>query len=268
MMTANAKPRSGERPLAGRAIVVTRAAGEGAQRFAAALRAMGAEVIEFPVIEIAPPDDFAPLDSAIAQLDSFDWLIFTSPNGVEAFVARLKTLGRESGTAFRARLAAIGPATASRLEGYGLKVDAIPGEYRAEAIIDAIGEAQIRGARFLIPRAKVAREELPRMLAEKGAAEVLVVPAYRTVLRPGPLPDALRLQIDAADLLTFTSPSTVDNFCALAGAPASRRRAAVIGPITAETARGRGFDIVAMPADYTVDALAEAIRDWALRDGL
>jgi uroporphyrinogen III methyltransferase/synthase len=264
-MKARAETRTRDKVLTGRTIVMTRAAGDGAKRFAAALRAMGAEVIEFPVIEIAPPDDFAPLDDAVALLDSFDWLIFTSPNGVEAFVARLRALGREPGAMRHARVAGIGPATAAKLKDSGLEVDAVPGEYRAEAIIDAIGEAQIRGARFLIPRAKVAREELPRMLAEKGAAEVIVVPAYRTILPPEPLSDSLRREIDTADLLTFTSSSTVDNFCTLVPALDHGRKAAVIGPITAETARRRGFEVVAMPTDYTVAALAEAIREWAVR---
>jgi uroporphyrinogen III methyltransferase/synthase len=266
-MSARAESRTAEKVLAGRRIVVTRAAGDAAQSFARALRAMGARVIEFPVIEIAPPDDFAPLDRAIARLDSFDWLIFTSPNGVDAFFERLKALSLHSDAMRRARLGAIGPATAARLEARGLKADAVPGEYRAEAIVGAIGAARIRGARFLIPRAKVAREELPRMLAEAGAAEVSVVPAYQTRPRRGSFSESLRRRIEAADLLTFTSSSTVESFCALLGSPAPRRHAAVIGPITAESARRRGFEVVAMPEHYTIPALAEAIRKWAMRSG-
>ncbi len=266
-MASHSEPLKGETPLRGRTIVVTRAQGAGAARFAAMLRSMGAEVAEFPTIEIAPPDDYAPLDRAIARLDSFGWLIFTSATGVDAFMARLKALGREPGAARSARVAAIGPATARRLRDYGLEVAAVPAEYRAEAIIGAIGEERIRGARFLVPRAQVAREHLPRLLAEKGAAEVVVAPAYRTIIPPSAGVDSLRRRLATIDLITFTSSSTVDNFCALLGAIAPGQKAAVIGPITAETARRRGFKVVVSPAQYTVAALADAIRDWARQAG-
>jgi uroporphyrinogen III methyltransferase/synthase len=262
-MASRSEPSKGESPLRGCIIVVTRARGAGATRFAAMLRAMGAEVVEFPTIEIAPPDDYAPLTRAIARLDSFDWLIFTSATGVDAFMARLKTLKREPGAARSALVAAIGPATARRLRDYGLEVAAMPAEYRAEAIIGAVGENRIRGARFLIPRAQVAREQLPRMLTEKGAAEVVVAPAYRTVIPPPTGVNALRQRLAAIDLITFTSSSTVENFCALLGPIASGQKVAVIGPITAETARRRGFEVVVAPAQYTIAALADAIRDWS-----
>jgi uroporphyrinogen III methyltransferase/synthase len=253
-----------EQPLSGLTIIITRAAGDGATRFADALRAMGAEVIDFATIEIASLDDYSAVDSAIGRLDSFDWVIFTSVNGVDAFMKRLELSGRKPYELSRARLGVIGPATAARLEGYGLAVDAVPGEYRAEAIIDAIGEAAIRGARFLIPRAAVARDVLPRLLAEKGAAEATVVSAYRTVVAPGRVPESFRNRLEGADLITFTSSSTVNNFCVRVGKLQPGMKAAVIGPITAETARSRGFEIVAMPTDYTIVGLVGAIRDWAL----
>lgn len=267
-MASHSEPLKGEiLPLRGRTIVVTRAQGAAAARFARLLRAMGAEVIEFPTIEIAPPDDYAPLDRAIARLDSFDWLIFTSATGVDAFMARLNALGREPGAARSARIAAIGPATARRLRDHGLEVAAVPAEYRAEAIIGAIGEAQIRGARFLIPRAQVAREHLPLLLAAKGPAEVVVAPAYRTIIPHRSGVALLRRRLAAVDLVTFTSASTVDNFCALLGAIRPGQKAAVIGPITAESARHRGFEVVVSPAEYTIAALADAIRDWSTEAG-
>lgn len=266
-MTGSGQQGTAKQPLRGLTIVVTRAAGAGATRFAKTLRAMGAEAIEFATIAIAPPDDYTPLDAAIAQLDSFDWVIFTSVNGVDAFMARLTAGGREPGALRRARLGAIGPVTAGRLQDYGLEAEAMPAEYRAEAIIDAIGEARIRGARFLIPRAAIAREALPRQLAEKGAAEVRVIPAYRTIPGAAPQTESQRRKLAAADLVTFTSSSTVENFCTLVGALEPGRKAAVIGPITAETARAHGFEVVAMPADYTIAALTEAIRAWALSTG-
>jgi uroporphyrinogen III methyltransferase/synthase len=262
-MASHNQPLKAEAPLRGRSIVVTRAQGASAERFAAKLRAMGAEVVEFPTIELAPPDDYAPLDRAIARLDSFDWLIFTSATGVKAFISRLKTLGREPGAAQTALVAAIGPATARRLRDHGFEVAAMPAEYRAEAIIGAIGEERIRGARFLVPRAQVAREHLPRLLAEKGATEVVVAPAYRTIVPPPAGVDSLRRRLATVDLITFTSSSTVDNFCALIGAVAPDQKAAVIGPITGETARRRGFNVVVSPAQYTIAALADAIRDWS-----
>lgn len=261
------QPPAAEMPLRGRSIVVTRAQGAGAERFAVRLRAMGAEVVEFPTIELASPDDYAPLDRAIARLDSFDWLIFTSATGVDAFIARLKTLGRELDAPKSALVAAIGPATARRLRDYGFEVVAMPAEYRAEAIIGAIGEERIRGARFLVPRAQVAREHLPRMLAEKGAAEVVVAPAYRTIMPPPAGVDSLRQRLATVDLITFTSSSTVDNFCALIGAITPGQKAAVIGPITGETARRHGFTVVVSPAKYTIAALADAIRDWSIEAG-
>ncbi|HUY20320.1 MAG TPA: uroporphyrinogen-III synthase [Candidatus Binataceae bacterium] len=266
-MTSHSAQLKSAMPLRGRIIVVTRARGAGAARFATMLRAMGAEVIEFPTIEIAPPDDYALLDRAIARLDSFDWLIFTSATGVDAFMARLKALGREPDAARSTHVAAIGPATAAKLTNYGLEAAAVPAEYRAEAIIGAIGAARIRGARFLIPRAQVARDALPRLLAANGAAEVLVAPAYRTIVPHPDGIDSLRRRLAMIDLVTFTSSSTVNNFCALMGTIAPGQKAAVIGPITAATARQRGFEVVVSPADYTIAALAEAIREWAAEAG-
>lgn len=247
-------------PLFGRRIVVTRAATE-AGEFAARLRTLGAEVIELPTIAAAPPSSFATLDRALSAAASFDWLIFTSARGVDAFVARLRTLEQDVRALGRARIAAIGPATAARLQHYALRVAAIPPEYRAEAIIDAIGAAQIQGARILIPRAEVAREILPQLLREHGAREVVVAPAYRTVLPDDPAAARVRelAAAHAIDLVTFTSSSTVTNFRAMIGAEAAGMQAAVIGPITAASAREQGFNVIAAPPNYTIDGLIGAI---------
>jgi uroporphyrinogen III methyltransferase/synthase len=250
-------------PLFGRTIVVTRARGA-SSNFAADLRRLGADAIEFPTIETAPPKSFAALDKAIAHLDSFDWIIFTSASGVESFIERLKSLRRDIRDLGRASIAAIGPATATRLADYALRVSAVPDEYRAEAIISAIGARQIRGKRFLIPRAEVAREVLPETLRAKGAKTVVVAPAYRTVKPKRAQVERMRELIasGAIDLVTFTSSSTVTNFCELIGASANRLKAAAIGPITAATARERGFEVVVSPSEYTIPALAEAIREF------
>jgi len=254
-------------PLFGRRIVVTRAT-EQAGEFATRLRTLGAEVIEFPTIAAVPPSSFAILDRAITEAASFDWLIFTSARGVDAFFARLRTLGHDLRAIGPAAIAAIGPATAERLNHYALQVAAIPPEYRAEAIIDVIGAARIQGARILIPRAEVAREILPQLLREHGAREVVVAPAYGTVVPDDS--DTARVRELAAshaiDLVTFTSSSTVTNFRTMIGVAAAGLKAAVIGPITAESARAEGFDVIAEPSHYTVDGLVGAIVEYYARN--
>ncbi len=150
--------------------------------------------------------------------------IFTSATGVEAFIERLKTLQKDIRAMGKARIAAIGPATAEALKEYALVVDAMPTEYRAEAIIDAIGAEKIRGARILIPRAQVAREVLPQMLKETGAAEVVIAPAYKTTVPQGAALDRIRDSLSASgyDLIAFTSSSTASNFVEIAGQAESR----------------------------------------------
>ena len=252
-------------PLFGRTIVVTRARAS-ASEFATALRRLGAEVVEFPTIETAPPRSYATLDRAIKRVASFDWMIFTSATAVETFIERLKSRGRDIRELGHASIAAIGPATAARLADYALQVAAVPDEYRAENIITAIGIKQIRGKRFLIPRAEVAREALPEILRAKGAREVVVAPAYRTVKPKGAQIERMRDLIASGkiDLVTFTSSSTVTNFCELIGTSGSGIKAAAIGPITAATAEERGFEVVVRPNKYTIEALTEAIRQYFL----
>jgi uroporphyrinogen III methyltransferase / synthase len=249
-------------PLFGRRIIVTRAA-EDAPGLFSRLRALGAEVIGIPVIATAPPSDYKILDGAIAEVGAFDWIIFTSAKGVDAFMQRLRTLARDIRELGRANIAAIGPATAARLRDFALTVAAMPIEYRAERIIDALAAERIKGARILIPRAEVARDILPAMLHEAGAREVLVAPAY-SIIRPQPIAEThLRglIKSGAIDLITFTSPSTVRNWLALAGDGAKRFKAAVIGPITAGAARAHGLNVAVEASTYTADGLAAAIEN-------
>jgi len=241
-------------PLFGRRIVITRAAGK-VSAFARELRALGAEVIEFPTIETVAPDSYATLDAQIARLDAFDWIIFTSATGVEAFIERMKTLRKDIRAMGKARIAAIGPATAEALKNCALLVDAMPSEYRGEAIVDAIGVDKIRGAHILIPRAQVAREVLAKMLQERGAGEVVVAPAYKTIA-----PRGIALDSVPYDLVAFTSSSTVSNFVEITGKPHPGAKAAAIGPITAATAGDLGFEVVVKPREYTIPALVAAIR--------
>jgi uroporphyrinogen III methyltransferase/synthase len=246
-------------PLFGRRIVVTRATVNSAT-FASRLRALGADVIEFATIATAPPTSFGRLDRALTG-PPFDWIIFTSATGVDAFVERLRTLGLDLRTLAHSALAAIGPATAERLRRHALNVSAVPSEYRAEALIEAVGVERIAGASFLIPRAEVAREILSELLLRHGAGEVVVAPAYRTIVPPAVDAAPLRelLVAGAIDLITFTSSSTVTNFLALVGDAAQLPKAAAIGPITAATARAHGLQVVASPATYTVGELIDSI---------
>jgi uroporphyrinogen III methyltransferase/synthase len=249
-------------PLFGRRIVVTREAAK-ATGFAKRLRELGAEAIEFPTIATEPPDSYSQIDDAIARIQTFDLIIFTSANGVEAFLERMRILGTDIRT-IRAQLAAIGPSTAARLRHYGLKVAAVPGEYRAEALIDAVGEKAISGAQILIPRAQVAREVLPQSLRQNGAGEVVVAPAYKTVIPRHAGLERIRQLVSGGgiDLVTFTSSSTAINFRAMLDIEIKGLKAAAIGPVTAETARICGFDVVVRSNEYTVDALLDAIVSY------
>ncbi len=252
------------RPLFGRRIVITRARASAAP-FAQALRELGADAIEMPTIETAAPDSYAELDRAIARIGSYNWIIFTAATGVDALMTRMAQTDHDVREMGAAHIAAIGPATAARLRHYGLIAAAMPAEYRAEAIVSAIGPQRVKGARILIPRAQVAREALIGMLQAAGAAAVEVAPAYKTIQpRPAVLGLVQRLLAGGEiDLAAFTSSSTVTNFCAMVGAEAARGlAAAAIGPITAQTARSHGLNVVVQPRSYTVDALCDAIRDY------
>lgn len=255
---------SDDLPLRGRTVVVTRSR-ESAGGFVAGLRGLGANVIEFPTIKLAPPDSYAEIDAALARRASFDWVIFTSAAGVECGIERMRARGIDPADLAASKLAAIGPATAAHLAAHGLEAAAMPGEYRAEAIIDAIGAERIRDARILIPRAQVAREVLPERLHASGAREVVVAPVYKTV-RPADAPVEKMREMALAgkiDLVAFTSSSTVTNFCEMLGDSAARAvKAAAIGPITAEAARSAAIEVVAEPREYTVPALISAIRDY------
>jgi uroporphyrinogen III methyltransferase/synthase len=259
------------RPLFARRVVVTRARAQ-AGELSADLEKLGAEVYEFPTIEIGPPEDFGPLDAAIRDLDSFGLIVFTSVNGVEAFLKRLQHNGLDLRAFPRdAKVAAIGPATAERIERIGLRVDLVPEEYRAEALIEALRAHPLAGERVLIPRAKVAREILPEKLREAGA-EVIVPPAYESVpSSEGKEELSLRLQSGEIDCVTFTASSTVENFVGAFGAEEAARllsdtRIACIGPITADTARKHGLRVDAVAREYTISGLVEAVSGLLAAD--
>lgn len=253
-------------PLLGVTVAVTRAAAQ-AGALANALAAEGADAVVAPTIEIADPEDTAPLDRALGDLGRYGWAIFTSANGVERFFARLAATDGDVRDLAGVRIAAIGPATAAAIRECGIRVDLVPEAYVAEELFAALDAAgPVEGESILIPRAAVARDVLPDALREAGA-EVDVVETYRTV-RPEASRELLAMLVETgrADLVTFTSSSTVTNFVALVGSETARRaRAACIGPITAETARRHGIDVAVEAAEFTVDGLVAAIRAWAAR---
>jgi uroporphyrinogen III methyltransferase/synthase len=246
-------------PLFGKRIVVTRATGQ-ADSLAGRLRALGAGIIEMPTIEIQPAADYGPLDRAIAELARYDWLIFSSVNGVRFFLERLDRSAVDL-RALRARICAIGPATRAAVEALHLKVDVMGKEYVAEGLLQALAAHDLAGTRVLLPRAAVARDLVPVELAQRGA-RVDVVEAYGTVVPEGAAALA-RATFGAPrkpDCITFTSSSTVQNFVDMAGSETLRGVKAVsIGPVTTRTARGLGIEVAAEARVYTIDGLVEAI---------
>ena len=256
---APAPPDFARLPLFGKRIVVTRAKGQ-ADALAGRLRALGAGAIEIPTIEIRPAADCGPLDRAIAELGRYDWLIFTSANGVRFFLERLDRSAVDL-RALRAKICAIGPATRAALEALHLKVDLMGKEYVAEGLLEAFAAHDLAGRRVLLPRAAVARDLVPVELAKHGA-RVDVVEAYRTVVPEGAAALA-RATFEAArkpDFITFTSSSTVQNFVDAAGAETLRGVKAVsIGPVTTRTARNLGIEVAAEARVYTIEGLVEAI---------
>ncbi len=246
-------------PLFSRRIVVTRAR-EQAGELSAKLRELGAEAVELPAIEIRPAFDPAPLNAAIFRLDTYDWLIFTSVNGVKFFVEQLRQSPFDW-RRLRARICAIGPATRAAVESLHLKVDLMGEEYVAEGLLAAFEGRDLAGARVLLPRAAVARDLVPQELGRRGA-EVDVVEAYRTVA-PAGLAQRAREIFGAGnppDWVTFTSSSTVHNLLEAVGADALRGvKVASIGPVTTETARAAGLTVTAEAREYTVDGLVAAL---------
>ncbi|MCC6341647.1 MAG: uroporphyrinogen-III C-methyltransferase [Bryobacterales bacterium] len=246
-------------PLFGRRIVVTRARGQACE-LSEPLRELGAEAVALPVIALEPPADPGPLEAALARLDSYDWLIFTSANGVRFFLERLDRSPYDL-RRLRARLCAIGPGTRRALEALHLKVDLMPAEYVAESLVEAFAPSDLAGKRILLPRAAIARDVVPRELRARGAM-VDVVEAYRTVAPAGSPALVKEIFARRVDWITFTSSSTVKNFLALAGGEALRGvKIASIGPVTSETIRMHGFEVSAEAAAHTMDGLVAALRD-------
>ncbi|MFQ6014563.1 MAG: uroporphyrinogen-III C-methyltransferase [Anaerolineae bacterium] len=271
--------RPERRPLLGKRVLVTRARAQ-ASTLLERLAELGAEPIEFPTIRIVPAEDYGPLDQAIQNLDAYDWVIFTSVNGVKFFLQRLGAAGKDARALAGVSLCAIGPATATALRDYWLRVDYMPPKYVAEEIVTGLGE--VAGQRILLPRAAEARALLARELRAKGATVDEVV-AYRTVLAQEDSPDGgleirypqgsltptgqevgRMLLAGQIDVVTFTSSSTVRNFVALLDGVApsqalAQATVACIGPITAATARELGIRVDLVAEEHTVEGLVGAL---------
>jgi len=254
------------RPLWGKTAVVTRTR-EQASALSSLLSAAGARCLEVPTMEIGPPDDWAPLDAALAKLSQYQWLVFTSANGVAAFIKRLFEQGRDVRALGGLKIAAIGPATAQALGAWGLKADVMPSQFKAEVLLEALSPQVSPGDKVLLARAQIAREVLPQGLVRLGV-EVDVAPVYkaRHVTQMPPEAQAA-FKEGKADILTFTSSATVHNFALLVGkerfqALAKNAVVAAIGPITGGTLKEYGITPQIQPQDFTIPALVEAIVDY------
>jgi uroporphyrinogen III methyltransferase/synthase len=248
-------------PLFGQRIVITRPADE-ADRSASALEALGAEVLVAPTVEIRPLDDFGPLDDALGRLAEFDWLVFTSGNGVRHFFDRLEALGRDLRAVGLLKLAAIGPATAEALARYRLKADLVPESFRSEALADALRD-RVAGRRVLLARADrgrvVLKDELERV------AHVEQVPVYRNA-DAGSLPTAVidRIAAGSVDWITLTSPAIADRLHSLLPEAAHARvgrevRLASLSPVTSATIARLGWPVAVEANEYTWDGLVSAL---------
>ncbi len=254
-----------ERTLFKKRILITRARGQSGD-FAAKLKKAGAEVIEFPTIEIVPPLHWGEVDRAIDRLASYDWIIFTSANGVDFFwqrmIERVKRLRLPSSL----KVCAIGPATADRLKRKKVSVHYIPKEFIAESILEGFEKMAIKGKRILLARAKKARDILPKGLKKMGA-KVDVVAVYRTIKPKGGSKKLKKVLAEGKiDVIAFTSSSTVNHFAQLLKKEERRKllkriAIACIGPVTAGTAKELGLKVKIQPKQYTIPGLTRAIAE-------
>lgn len=251
-----------KKPLLGKGVVVTRAR-EQASDIAALLAAQGANVIQFPTIDIQPLESYSEVRKALGYLSSYDWVAFTSVNGVSHFFEQLYAIGADARALAGCKIAAIGPATAQALKKRGLKADFIPERFVAESVVQGLTALGISGKRILIPRAMVARDVLPDKLTQAGAS-VDVLPMYETRPSNARQEEVLELlEQGGIQCVTFGSSSTVDNFFELIP-PAKLKehpevKFACIGPITAKTLEKYGFSCDYQPTDYTIPALVDIL---------
>lgn len=255
-----------KRPLLGKRIVVTRARAQ-ASDLVQTLSDLGAECLECPTIEVVEPDSWQPMDDAIDSIKKYQWLIFTSVNGVQFFFDRLFGRGMDARALGHLKTAAIGPSTSKRLLDFGITTDILPETYQAESVVKAFTSVPVQGQKVLLPRAKEARAVLPEELRRMGA-EVDEVVAYQTLQATEGQSDLLdALRNHSIDMVTFTSSSTVRNFKALLPEQEVQDltggvTVACIGPITADTAKALGFGTDLVADEFTIDGLTTAITRY------
>jgi uroporphyrinogen III methyltransferase / synthase len=255
--------------LRGKRILVTRARSQ-ALSLAQRIESLGGEVVEFPTIEIRPPESYGPLDQAIYQIANYDWLIFTSVNGVEQFLDRFEKLGKNITNLAGIEVGAIGPETARRLTAAQIEPTLVPKQYQAEGILDELISETVLGKRILIPRAAKARDILPETLRRWGA-RVDVVEAYQTVLPQVDVSALCRLLREGTiDMITFTSSSTATNFAIMLRGQdlprlLSRAVVACIGPITRKTVEDLGMRPEIVSEEFTIPGLVRAMVDYFSR---
>jgi len=251
-----------KRPLFGKRIVVTRTRHQ-AGALTAKLRELGADAYELPTIRIEPPTDLRTFTESVVHSHQYDWLVFTSPNGVSAFFDKFYEIRSDAREIGGVRIAAIGPATAAKVKEYRFAVDLQPKEFIAEAVVEAFKEfGSIENQTILLPRAEQARDVLPDELTKLGAI-VDVVPSYRTVPETEDVAGGIsRFRNEGADLITFTSSSTAENFMALKLPLPAGLKTASIGPITSKTMRELGLSVDVEAASYDIPGLVQAICDY------
>jgi uroporphyrinogen-III synthase len=248
--------------LTGKCVMVTRERSQ-AKEIVERIEALGGEAFAFPLLKMIPPHDMTLVDEAIHSLGAYDWVIFTSVNGVRSFCERMDRLGIDM-TVFTARVAAVGPKTAAALEERGVQVEVIPSDFVAEGLLASLRSRLLAGQRVLLPRADIARKLLPDELREMGL-EVTEVDVYQTVIDAEKAPEAAkRLQQGEIDVILFTSSSTVTHFVQAMSAWITpgwldQVKVACIGPITAETARKLDLQVDVVAQEYTIDGLLDAI---------
>ncbi len=260
------------RPLFGKRIVITRARAQ-ASSLVSMLSDLGADCIEIPTIKIIPARDITPLKTSIKNIKSYDWLVFTSVNGVNFFFDTLFDMGLDARALGHLKLACIGPVTKKRLRDFGFETDILPETYRAESVVDAFADVRIKDKKILLPRAKKARAILPAELKKMGA-EVEEVTAYETILdAEGKQELVSMLEQGKIDAITFTSSSTVSNFMALLEGSADHRDRllknvvkASIGPITSDTARSLGIEPDIEAEEYTIAGLVNSLLKFYKKD--
>jgi hydroxymethylbilane synthase len=267
-ITPNTENGDATRPLIGRRVIVTRAAKQSGE-MTRALEALGAEVISCPTIEIKEPSSWDQLDRALIHLSWYDWLAFTSVNGVEYFLGRMDALGHGRGELESHRICAVGSKTAERLESENIVVDLTPERFTAEDLarefIKRFGFHQrIYGSRMLLPASRTTRDVI-RPAMEKIGVYVEVVEAYQTVAPAANGENVARILRDAeADYIVFTSPSTVANLAAILetdylASHLDKTRVSCIGPVTADAARSHGLTVHIQPEEHTGKAVVTAI---------